>query len=119
MKHLRTAWAWWYDILSFEWLERLSRFSPRLAWNLACILWSLWMFAFAWYQLDPRFRIFQKHSYIEEAWWSRILVGSVFLLAGLAPIVFRTGPSESTIELRWNPFKQFAAHYRQRQSSRK
>ena len=106
MRYLRGTWRLWSDILTFDWLDRLSVHAPRLGYNLKRILWSVWFGMAAWYFLDPRFRIYENHRYIEMNWTWRILNGSVLLGAALAPLILflffkvRGG----YIKFQWPPF---------------
>ena len=106
MRYLKSLWRLWYDIWSFEWLDRLSQFSPRLAWSITCMMYSAWMFALAWFYLDPRVRVYTRHGSGEESWSYRIVMGVIPALAGLVPLVFRIDRDQCSIELRWNPFKR-------------
>jgi hypothetical protein len=108
MGYLRWAWRLWSNILTFEWLNRLSIPHPRLGYNIKCVLWSAWMGIAAWYYLDPRFRLFEKNRYIETSWTLRILTGSVLLGAAVNPLIlFVFFKARDSIEFQWPQFRRW------------
>lgn len=75
MRCLKQAWQLWSNILTFAWLTRLWYERPRLATAIAGFLVSLSIGLYAWYYLDPRFRLYEKNSFTEMSWAFRIFMG--------------------------------------------
>jgi hypothetical protein len=83
MHFLKRAWQLWSDVLTFEWLDRLSTTKPRLSKAIRGMLMCLGFGLLAWYYLDPRFVIYAKYSYEEVHWETRIILGSVCAIVSL------------------------------------
>lgn len=86
MIYLKRAWNLWSDLITFEWLERLSRKHPRLAGVIRGALISLLFGLGAWYHLNPRFVIYPKHSHLPLSWAERIPMGILFSIASVITI---------------------------------
>ena len=105
MRYLRRAWRLWSDILTFDWLERLSRHHPDVAYAIGSIIWSVGMGIAAWVHLDPRIRLYEKNSYIEQAWPGRIVMGVILLGLAIAPVILSIAfRGRNAIELGWPRF---------------
>jgi hypothetical protein len=88
MHFLKRAWQLWSDVLTFDWLDRLSTTKPRLAKGIRGMLICLGLGLLAWYYLDPRFVIVAKYSYEEVHWRTRIILGSVCAIASIGVAVY-------------------------------
>ena len=84
MIYLKKAWNLWSDLVTFEWLRRLSLKRPRLGMAISGFLISTTLGLFAWYYLDPHFKLYERNSYAEVSWTFRIIMGTLLATGSIA-----------------------------------